>query len=68
MKKWLKKHSKHLVIGLAVLSIATLSYGASVAIGGWIIALYGLAIALWVVVLILVFRNYGNLFNWWDKE
>ena len=68
MKKWLKKHGKYLVVGLAILAIGIASHGLSMTTEEWKVAAYMFIIAFWVMILLLVLRIIGRIQDWWDKE
>ena len=68
MKKWLKKHSKCLVIGFAILFIASTSYGIIIATEEWQIALNGVALAIWAVILFFSLGVMERIYDWWYKN
>ena len=68
MKKWIKKYSKCLVTGVAILAIMIASWGIHIATEEWAVALHTFAIAIWVMILLFNLGVIARVSDWWDKE
>ncbi len=68
MKKWLKKHSKWLVVGLGVLFISNSICGIITTDTEWKVIGHICVIVLGLVIILLVFGIIEKFAEWWDKD
>lgn len=71
MKRWLKKHSKKLVIILGLLFIANSIWGLTMAIPqdkDWAIVIHMVALMVWVITIFIVSGLAHRVFIWWNSD
>lgn len=71
MKKWLKKHSRKLMIALSLLFIGNSTWGLIVNIpkeNYLFIIIHIIALAIWAVMLFVVSGIAGRIYKWWEKD
>lgn len=70
MKRWIKRHSKKLVIIFGSAFIVNAVYGAvNISLGNeWQLPIYFLAIILWATWIFIVTGVTNKIFAWWDRD
>lgn len=70
MKRWIKKHSKILVIIISLLFIGNSIRGIVITSPGaeWHIVVHSFAIAIWLIVLLPVSGAVNKILNWWERD
>lgn len=70
MKRWIKRHSKKLIIIFGSAVIVNSIYGiVNISPGKeWQLLVYSLAIMLWLVWIFVVTGVHNRIFAWWDRD
>ena len=68
MKRWIKKHSKILVVVIGLVFLGNSIWGIVASPIEWKIAVHSIAIALWLLILFFYTGATEKLYNWWEKD
>lgn len=68
MKRWLKKHGRWLVVGLGALFLADSVYWTFNSSEEWKLALHGVTIFIWIMLILFWTGAISKIFDWWEKE
>lgn len=68
MKKWIKAHSKILILILGIGFIAFSIYGFTIATESWHFVLHAIGFSLWVTILLWITGVIDKMYKWWEKD
>lgn len=68
MKKWIKAHSKILIILLETFFIAVAIYGLVIDTEDWKIIVHLFSLTLWILILLFYTGVFTKIYEWWNRD